>query len=134
MEPGTSPRVVTTKRKVIYRESSWNVHQFEVWSGELVCRMVALKMEESLMLWLGGEGPAALGELALGMPAAGVAQGALATRLLAGGGDAAPLALRVAAGLLRPVFVCSSLPLDRFSAPLVERGLAMEIKTRPQCF
>lgn len=125
------PRTVTSRRSIKYRESSWRVHEFELWSDSLVCRVAALRMEGSLLVWLGGEAPR-LGQVALGMPGAG------ATSLLGGGAgaeaDAAQLARRLSVALARPVYVCCGAAFDRFTMPLVERGLVAEIKSRPDCF
>ncbi|XP_037978442.2 uncharacterized protein LOC119694922 [Plutella xylostella] len=111
--------------------SLWRVHRFEVWSGERVCAVEALRMQDSLLLWLGAAGAgAALGEVALGA-------GGAATALRAGGAGEARaegLARRLSAALARPVHVCFSAPLDRFTAPLLERALVAEIKSRPECF
>ncbi|KAG7299970.1 hypothetical protein JYU34_017002 [Plutella xylostella] len=111
--------------------SLWRVHRFEVWSGERVCAVEALRMQDSLLLWLGAGGAgAALGEVALGA-------GGAATALRAGGAGEARaegLARRLSAALARPVHVCLSAPLDRFTAPLLERALVAEIKSRPECF
>lgn len=119
---------------VVERASGWRVHRFEVWSGELVCRVEALRMRDSLMLWVGaGAGAPLLGDVALGVTGGdGVA---LATTLVeTAGGEAAALARRLTAALSRPVYVCSSLSPDRFTAPLLERALVAEIKSRPECF
>lgn len=115
------------------------MHQFEVWSGELVCKAVALRVDGALLLWLGGGGPAQLSEVALGMPGGGSGDGegaALATTLLSAGAEcaAAATARRLSAALARPVYVCSGLVYDRFTTPLIERGLIAEIKSRPECF
>lgn len=120
---------------VVKRAGAWRVHRFEVWSGELVCRVEALRMRESLLLWLGAAASDELGAMALGMPGAG-AGAALATPLLGAGedGPAAALARRLAAALARPVLLCCAAPLDRFTAPLLERALVAEIKSRPECF
>ncbi|XP_063379568.1 uncharacterized protein LOC134666353 [Cydia fagiglandana] len=133
MVPESGPLVTTSKRRVVYRRSTWAVHEFEVWSGELVCRVAALRMKGSMLLWLGGTIPE-LGELALGLPVS--ERGALATSLSdeKAGDGAAGLARRLALALQRPVWVAASLPFDRFSAPLIARGLVKEIKSRPDFF
>ncbi|XP_073952061.1 uncharacterized protein [Choristoneura fumiferana] len=126
---GSGPAVASSKRKVVYRRSGWAVHEFSVWAGgALVCRAAALRMRGSLLLWLGGA-PPALGALALGLPG-----GAASGEGGEGGADAAALARRLAAALRRPVWVAAALPLDRFSAPLVTRGLVAEIKSRSDFF
>ncbi|CAG5027236.1 unnamed protein product [Parnassius apollo] len=80
MEEPRSPRVVTSKRRIKYRKSSWRIHNFEVWSGELLCRVVVLRMEGSALLWIGSDKPE-LGEVALGMPAQIESRGALSSSL-----------------------------------------------------
>lgn len=138
MEMGTSPRVTSSRKPIIYKPSAWRVHQFEIWSGELICKAAALRVDGALMLWLGGSGGAAqLNEIALGMPSSqdnGGCRAALATTLLGTDGSAAALARRLSASLARPVYVCSGLAFDRFTMPLVERGLVAEIKSRPDHF
>lgn len=136
MEIGTSPRVTSSRRRITYKPSEWRVHQFEIWSGELVCKAAALRVDGALLLWVGGGGAAALSEVALGMPAreAGAGRVALASTLLGAEGAAAALARRLSAALAQPVYVCSGLAFDRFTMPLVERGLMAEIKSRPECF
>lgn len=92
------------------------------------------------MLWLGGGREPVLSEIALGMAGgAGAALGpamgpALSTSLLGAEGAAAALARRLAVALRRPVYVCTGTQFDRFTLPLVERGLMAEIKSRPECF
>lgn len=136
MEIGTSPRVTSSRKRIIYKTSGWRVHQFEIWSGELVCKAVALRVAGALLLWVGGGGTADLTEIALGMPAPdeGGGRASLASTLLGAEGAAAALARRLSAALTRPVYVCSGLVFDRFTMPLVERGLITEIKSRPECF
>ncbi|XP_023934753.1 uncharacterized protein LOC112043521 [Bicyclus anynana] len=130
MEAGSSPKRLTTTRRVKYRESAWRVHEFEVWSGELLCRAAVLRMDGSALVWLGAQ-DAQLGDMALGMPHE---NGALATALLGSADDAVRLARRLAAARARPAHVCCSLALNRFTAPLVERALAAELKAHPDCF
>ena len=135
MEIGTSPRVISSRKRITYKPSGWRVHQFEIWSGELLCRAAALRVEGALLLWVGGSGAAELSEVALGMPAREEGgRAALASSLLGAEGAAAALARRLSAALARPVYVCSGLVFDRFTMPLVERGLIAEIKSRPECF
>lgn len=136
MEVGDSPRMSTSRKTVIYKASSWRVHEFEIWSGELLCKAVSLRMQGALLLWLGGGGPALLSEVALGMPGASEPGDgkALSTTLLGADGSTAAMARRLAALLARPVYVCSGHQFDRFTLPLVERGLVAEIKSRPECF
>ncbi|CAH0700259.1 unnamed protein product [Spodoptera exigua] len=127
-----------SKKRITYKPSGWRIHEFEIWSGDLICKAAALRVEGSLLLWLGGSGEAQLHEIALGMPSlqtqADTAKAALVTTLLGEDGAAAALARRLSAALGRPVYVCSGLVLDRFNMPLVERGLITEIKSRPECF
>lgn len=124
----TRPRVVTSRRRVRYVRSAWRVHSFEVWSGSLVCRVTALRMEGSLLLWLGGGGAEpALGAVAVAVPGA-------ASELHGEAGVAAALARRLAAARGEPVFVCCGVTLDRLTRPLLERALAAEMKSRPDCF
>ncbi|CAH0626890.1 unnamed protein product [Chrysodeixis includens] len=137
MEAGTSPRVISSRRRITYKPSAWGVHQFEIWSGELVCRAVSLRLDGALLLWLGGGGAARLDEIALGMPPTQEAdseRSALATTLLGSDGTATAMARRLSKSLARPVYVCSGVVFDRFTMPLVERGLIAEIKSRPECF
>lgn len=131
---GTGPAAVRSKRKVAYRRSGWAVHEFSVLAGGApLCRAAALRMSGSLLLWLGGAAPApgapALGALALGLPG-----GAASGEAGEGGAEAAALARRLAAALRRPVWVALALAPDRFSAPLVTRGLVAEIRSRPDIF
>lgn len=132
------PRVTTSRKRVTYKPSAWRIHQFEIWSGELLCKAVALRVEGALLLWLGGGGPAQLNEIALGMPAPDESdQGSrdgLSTTLIGTDGAAAAMARRLSTALARPVYVCSGVVFDRFTTPLVERGLIAEIKSRPECF
>ncbi|XP_032511322.1 uncharacterized protein LOC116765831 [Danaus plexippus] len=130
MDIGGSPNITTTKRNVKYTKSSWSVHEFEVWSGEFICRVVSLKMRDSLLVWVGGREPR-LDDLALAVPHG---RSAVATSLVDAGGAADGLAARLAAALSRPVHVCCGLVLDRFTAPLVEKGIATEIKNHPEYF
>lgn len=126
---GTGPAAVRSKRKVAYRRSGWAVHEFSVLAGGApLCRAAALRMSGSLLLWLGGAAPA-LGALALGLPG-----GAASGEAGEGGAEAAALARRLAAALRRPVWVALALAPDRFSAPLVTRGLVAEIRSRPDIF
>ncbi|KAJ8731695.1 hypothetical protein PYW08_014425 [Mythimna loreyi] len=136
MEIGTSPRIKSSRKRITYKPSEWRVHQFEIWSGELVCRAAALRVAGALLIWVGGSGAADLNEVALGMPARedGAGRAALASSLMGADGAATALARRLAAALARPVYVCSGLVFDRFTMPLVERGLMAEIKSRPECF
>ncbi|XP_026753184.2 uncharacterized protein LOC113513390 [Galleria mellonella] len=135
-----SPRKVTSRRRISYKPSAWKVHQFEIWSGELVCRVAVLRADRCLFLWLGGTaGKPELGEMSMGVPAPegllqGCSRGGLATTLLGADGTSTAMARRLAASLQRPVYVCSSCTLDRFTIPIVERGLISEIKNRPECF
>ncbi|XP_059061643.1 uncharacterized protein LOC131854538 [Achroia grisella] len=138
-----SPRKVTSRRQISYRPTSWKVHQFEVWSGELLCRAAVLRADRSLFVWLGsGSGEPELGDMCMGVPApgwlrAGAGRGGLGTALVGAEGAegaATALARRLAAALQRPVYICSSCTFDRFTIPLVERGLILEIKSRPECF
>ncbi|XP_049866605.1 uncharacterized protein LOC126367220 [Pectinophora gossypiella] len=131
-------RVARSSRRVVYRRPEWRVHQFTVGAGGgVLCRAAALRLPGALLLWLGGgEGPAELGAVALGVPAA-EGRAALATPLAGAGATAeaaAALARRLAQALARPVHVCCGAAFDRFTAPLVERGLIAEIKSRPDCF
>lgn len=126
MDIKSSPRKITSKRRVNYRKSSWTVHEFEVWSGELICRAVALRMKDSLLVWVGGR-EAQLSEVALAVPVT-VGQGALATALLGEEGGATGLARRLTLALGCQVYVCCGQVFDRFTAPLVERGIVSEIK------
>ncbi|KAJ8732380.1 hypothetical protein PYW07_014979 [Mythimna separata] len=136
MEIGTSPRVISSRKRITYKPSEWHVHQFEIWSGELVCKAAALRVVGALLLWVGGGGAAELSEVALGVPARedGAGRAALASSLLGAEGAATALARRLSAALARPVYVCSGLVFDRFTMPLIERGLMAEIKNRPECF
>ncbi|XP_039749331.1 uncharacterized protein LOC120626104 [Pararge aegeria] len=127
MEVGSSPRNVTTKRRVKYRKSSWAVQEFEVWSGEMVCRGAVLRTQGGVLLWLGGR-EARLGHVALGVPRAG---GALATPLLGAADDAVGHARRLAAALACPAHVCCGQDFDRFAAPLVARGVAAALRAQP---
>ena len=130
-----SPSVVTSRRRIKYRESAWRVHQFEVWSEELVCRAVALRMESSLLVWVGDGGQPQLTELAFGIPDVLECKGgALATALVGTDGWAVSLARRLTTLLSRPVFVSCGAAFDRFTGPIVERGIIAEIKSRPDCF
>ncbi|XP_069354657.1 uncharacterized protein [Maniola hyperantus] len=129
MEVGSSPRILTTKRRVKYRASAWSVHEFEVVGGAAVWRVAVLRMERSLLLWAGARA-ARLRDVALGVPRA---DGALATALL-GAGAAPALARRLAAALQRPALVCTGERLDRLAAPLLERALAAEMKAHPEHF
>lgn len=131
MEAKTLPKTLSGKRQIKYRESTWRLHEFEVWSGEFICRVVALRMKDSVLLWVGGR-EAQLNEVALGVPLA-VGDGALATTLL-GEGNASGLARRLTLALGRQVYVCCGKVFDRFTAPLVEKGIAAEIKNRADCF
>ncbi|KAG6455355.1 uncharacterized protein LOC115446869 [Manduca sexta] len=137
MEAKAAPRIKTSQRRIQYKSSAWCVHEFEVWSGELVCRVAALRMKDSLLLWIGGNAKPALVEVAAGVPmppSNGSARAGLATALISGDGVAVTLARRLSATLVRPVYVCCGATFDRFTAPLVERGLIAEIKSRPECF
>ncbi|PZC76542.1 hypothetical protein B5X24_HaOG204441 [Helicoverpa armigera] len=131
METG-KPQVTSSRKDITYKPSAWSVHQFEIWSGELLCKAVALRVDGALLLWVGSGGAPELSEVALGMPGAGRA--ALATTLVGADGAATALARRLSAALARPVYVCSGLVFDRFTMPLVESGLITEIKSRPECF
>lgn len=132
LEIGGSPRTASSSRRVIYRASEWKVHEFVVWNGGgAVCRCAALRVQGSVLVWLGASDAAPrLGDAALALPAAG------ATQLLGGAveGAAVPLARRLARLLSRPVYVCCGATFDRFTLPFVERALVMEIKNRPECF
>nr|XP_053602356.1 uncharacterized protein LOC128670595 [Plodia interpunctella] len=134
----SSPRIVTSKRRIAYRESTWKVHKFDIWSVELVCKVVVLKVDGALFIWVGGGGNGALelGELALGVPAANSlsGRGGLGTALLGADGGYTALARRLAAWLRRPVYVSSSCGYDRINVPLIERGLITEIKNRTDLF
>ncbi|KPJ01676.1 hypothetical protein RR46_08713 [Papilio xuthus] len=132
MSEGQSPGIVTSKRLIKYRTSSWQVHDFEVWSGEFLCRIAVLKMEDSVLIWVGST-PADLGEVALGVPPRTGRQAA-SSSLIGGDAGAAPLARQLAAALDQPVYVCCGSHFDRFSMPLVVQGLITEIKSRPECF
>lgn len=135
MNERSSPRTVTSRRRIKYRKSAWRVHQFEVWSEELVCRAAVLRMQGSLLVWIGDGGQPQLTELAVGIPEVLERRGgALVTALVGADGWAVSLARRLAALLTRPVFVCCGEAFDRFTGPLVERGLIAEIKSRPECF
>ncbi|XP_026745131.1 uncharacterized protein LOC113506490 [Trichoplusia ni] len=137
MEPGSSPRVISSRKRVTYKPSTWSVHQFEIWCGEFVCRAVSLRLEGAVLLWLGGGGAAKLDEIALGMPPlqeGNSGRSGLATTLLGSDGTASAMARRLSMSLARPVYVCSGIVFDRFTMPLVERGLIAEIKSRPECF
>ncbi|KAJ0179638.1 hypothetical protein K1T71_004229 [Dendrolimus kikuchii] len=104
MEVGSAPALVSSRCRIIYRSSSWSVHQFEVWSGDIVCRVAALRGAGWLLVWVGGAEPQ-LSEMALGMPARSPgADGAAATALVGGDGAAPALARRLAARLSRPVY------------------------------
>lgn len=131
MDPKATPINVSSKRQIIYRPSTWKLHEFEVWSGEFICRVVVLRMKDSLLVWVGGR-EAQLNEVALGVPLA-VGNGALATTLL-GEGNASGLARRLTLGLGRQVYVCCGKVFDRFTAPLVEKGIVAEIKNHPEYF
>ncbi|KAI5630820.1 proteasome assembly chaperone 4 domain-containing protein [Phthorimaea operculella] len=124
-------------KSVVYKDSKWRVHHFEVVSGMgVVCRAAALRVDGALLLWVGGDGPPALGAVALALPARGAGE-ALATPLSGAGPElesALALSRRLARALARPVHVCCGSAFDRFTAPLVERGLITEIKSRPDCF
>lgn len=132
MKERQSPDVVTSKRRIKYRKSSWRIHDFEIWSGELLCHISVLKMKDSVLVWIGGV-PAELGEVALGVPAR---SGRLAacSSLTGAEAGAAPLARQLATALDQPVYVCCGSHFDRFSMPLVVQGLIAEIKSRPDCF
>ncbi|XP_038210790.1 uncharacterized protein LOC119831484 [Zerene cesonia] len=129
METISLPKT-TSKRKIEYCRSKWKVHDFEVWSGELICKVAVLCMDGSLLVWVGGD-KAALSEMALGMPQE---HGSLATTLLGEESSAAGLARRLATKLQCPVYVCCGQTFDRFTAPLVEKGIAIEFKEHPECF
>lgn len=133
-----SPHTITSHRKIIYRQSGWRVHQFKILSGEVVCTVAVLRMEGSLLLWLGsGSREAELNEIALGMPAhanGAAGRAGLATTLLGVEGAATAMARRLTALLKRPVYVCAGSEFDRFTMPIVERGLIAEIKNKPECF
>ncbi|KAJ2946804.1 hypothetical protein O0L34_g16126 [Tuta absoluta] len=124
-------------RRVVFKESKWRIHNFEVVSGVgVVCRAMALRVDGALFLWVGSDGPPALGAVALALPARDAGE-ALATPLAGAGPEldsALGLSRRLARALARPVHVCCGSAFDRFTAPLVERGLIMEIKSRPECF
>ncbi|CAG4976989.1 unnamed protein product [Colias eurytheme] len=125
-----SPLITTSKHQIEYCKSKWKVHDFEVWSGELICKVAVLCMEGSLLVWVGGD-KAVLTEMALGMPQE---RGSLVTTLLGEESSAAGLARRLATKLQRPVYVCCGQTFDRFTAPLVEKGIAIEMKEHPECF
>ncbi|KAM3956349.1 uncharacterized protein ACR2FA_009687 [Aphomia sociella] len=135
-----SPRIVTSRRRIVYRPSAWKLHYFEIWSGELVCKAAVLRANGSLFLWLGsGAGEPELGDVSLGVPATGSSQdgcrrAGLATALVGAESTITAMARRLAAFMQQPVYVCSSNTFDRFIEPLVERGLIAEIKSRPECF
>lgn len=132
-----SPRIITSRRRIVYRQSQWRVHQFQILSGDVVCNVAVLRMEGSLLLWLGGAREPQLSEIAVGMPPAdGQTSGrsGLATTLHGAEGTATALARRLTGLLRRPVYVCSGTEFDRFTIPLVERGLMNEIKNNPECF
>ncbi|VVC87039.1 unnamed protein product [Leptidea sinapis] len=114
-----------------YRESSWKDNEFEIWSGDFICRVAVLCMEGSLLLWVGGQ-EAHLSEIALGMPQN--CGSPLATSLLGEDSGATGLARRLAAALRRPVYVCCGQNFDRFTAPLVEKGIASQMKRHPEYF
>ncbi|CAH0729079.1 unnamed protein product, partial [Brenthis ino] len=132
MEVEISPKHMSSKRKIKYSKSAWNIHEFEIWSGDLICRVVVLRMKDSLLVWVGGR-DAQLNEVALGVPLA-VGNGALATTLLGEEGNTSGLARRLTLALGRQVYVCCGKTFDRFTGPLVERGIVAEIKNRPDCF
>ncbi|XP_041976236.1 uncharacterized protein LOC121731012 [Aricia agestis] len=125
-----STKMGPSKRTIKLCESTWKVHEFEVWSGELICRAAAISMPGSLFVWLGGR-EAALSAAALGVPRAG---SALASSLLGDDPAAVALARRLSAALARQVYVCSGKEFDRFTAPLVERGIVAELKKHPDVF
>ncbi|CAB3242786.1 unnamed protein product [Arctia plantaginis] len=136
MQIGSSPNVSSSRKRIVYKPSTWRIHQFEIWSGDLLCKAVALRVQGALLLWLGGAGAAQLSEIALGMPAPSNDgnRDALSTTLIGADGTAAAMARRLSAALERPVYVCSGVTFDRFTMPLIERGLVAEIKSRPECF
>lgn len=121
----------TSKWQVQYRKSSWIIHEFEIWSGEKICKVCSLCMDGSLLIWVGDQ-QMHLSDMALGVPGE---EGALATALMGEPeSGAASLARRLAARLHRPVYVCMGLTLDRLTRPLIEKGIAMEIKLHPCYF
>lgn len=132
VEIGSSPREASSARRIKYRHSEWNVHEFEVWNGgSAVCRCAALRVRGSVLIWVGSIGTLPeLGDAALCVPAAG------ATQLLGANPDTAAVsfARRLAALLVHPVYICYGATFDRFTLPLVERALIQEIKNRPECF
>ncbi|CAK1552739.1 unnamed protein product [Leptosia nina] len=132
MTESQSPVKVTSKRRVEYRKSGWKVHDFEVWSGEKICKVATICMGGSLLVWVGGE-QAKLSEMALGMPAQR-SEDALGTTLFGKEHNVTSLACRLATRLSKPVYVGSGLVFDRFTAPLVEKGIALEIKQHPEYF
>lgn len=136
MQIGSSPNVSSSRKRIVYKPSNWSIHQFEIWSSDLLCKAVALRVQGALLLWLGGVGPAQLSEIALGMPVPTDSgnRDALSTTLIGTDGTASAMACRLSTALARPVYVCSGVTFDRFTMPLVERGLVAEIKSRPECF
>lgn len=135
MIEGTSPKIVTSRRRIKYVRSKWRVHEFEIWSTEMICRVVTLRMKDSVLVWLGSKEEPALGELALGVPAPGAPRAALASALLgADGALTTSMARRLAATLNHPAYVACGSMFDRFTLPLVERALITEIKSSPECF
>ncbi|CAG9784779.1 unnamed protein product [Diatraea saccharalis] len=135
-----TPRVVTSRCKIVYKTPNWNVHQFKIISGEVLCTVAVLKMIDSLLIWVGnlGNSQCELNEIALGM-STNVSNGsssrtAIATTLLGTEDIGTAMARRLSSFLKRPVYVCSGNRFDRFTTPLVEHGIMSEIKTRPEFF
>ncbi|CAF4918037.1 unnamed protein product [Pieris macdunnoughi] len=135
MDNSIFPSKKTSTRNIQYRKSNWKIHEFEIWSGERICKVCSLCMKGSLLIWI-GEQQLRLANVALGVPGSGeVGEGSAATALL--GEDeagAASLARRLATRLHRPVYICMGQTFDRFTSPLVEKGIAMEIKLHPNYF
>lgn len=138
---GTSPAVQTSKKTIKYKESVWKIHRFSICSGETIADVEVLKMSGSLFIWIGCPGQHIFSELALGVPGVFEAGGdcarkAISTMLLGptNSTDSSGLARRLASALQKPVYVSCNLNMDRFMAPLVEKGLNMEIKNSAHCF
>lgn len=134
-EVKVGPSVHTSKKTIIYKESDWKIHRFSIWSGEALADVEVLRMLNSLLLWVGKASKPDLTEFALGMPGQEGKEG-LSTSLIGPptANYSAQLAARLAAVLHKPVYVSCNVIMDRFTTPLIEKGLMMEIKSHREFF
>lgn len=132
----SSPAVQTSKKEIKYIESNWKVHRFSILCGDFTADVEVLKMGGSLLIWIGSPGRNEFNELALGVPSVYKDNLPVSTVLLGSihNTESSSLATKISSKLQKPVYISCNITTDRLTAPVLEKGLLLQMKNHPDNF